>query len=370
MSDATAPDPIDRLIRKAAASPRVIGLGGGLPSEKQFPRKELAAAFVAALKRQGSPALQYGWPEGQEPLRVWIARRLRERGATVAADDVIITNGAQQAIALAAGLALRKGAPIAVEDASYPAALDLFRSRRLRLTSLSEGRAAYLMPAVNNPSGMALSSAARATLLARRVPLIEDDAYADLNFAGRESRPFLADAPDRTYHVGTMSKTLCPGLRVGWLVVPHSRRQRAVKTKQDVDLQANSLAQAVVDHYLSNHDFDARLRVLRRFYQRRAARLSEAVHKTLPNWTFDFPAGGFCLWIQTDAAVDEKRFLERAVAEGVSFDLGSTFLRHHDRREPNRLRLSFSYEDPTKFTEGVRRLARAWRWAVKSARAR
>jgi 2-aminoadipate transaminase len=359
---------LDRLIRTAAASPRVIGLGGGLPAEAQFPRDELATSFVNVLRRHGSPALQYGWPEGQQHLRAWVARRLLERGAKVEPDDVVITNGAQQAIAIAASLVLRKGDSVGIENASYPAALELFRARGLALTSLTGGRAGYVMPAISNPSGLPLSLDARAALLARRIPIIEDDAYADLAFAGRPSPPLLAEAPDRTYHVGTMSKTLCPGLRVGWLVVPRSRRVRAVKLKQHGDLQANSLAQAIVDDYLSRVDFDARLQMLRRFYRRRAAQLADAVRKTLPSWNFTFPEGGFCLWLQADAAVDERGFLERAIAEGVSFDAGSAFRLRPRPGDPTHLRLSFSLEKPAKFAAGVRRLARAWRRAVKAGR--
>ncbi|HEY0709332.1 MAG TPA: PLP-dependent aminotransferase family protein [Polyangia bacterium] len=363
----TAPASIDQMIRTAAASPRVIGLGGGLPAEAQFPREALAASFLRVLQRQGSPALQYGWPEGQEPLRMWVAQRLQRRGATVDPDDVIITNGAQQAIAIASGLALRKGDVIGVEAESYPAALDLFRSRGLRLGSLRHGRASYVMPGISNPRGRPMPDDQRAALLAQSGAIIEDEAYADLDFAGHTVEPLLVAAPERTYHVGTISKTLCPGLRVGWLVVPRARRERALEIKQTVDLQSNSLAQAIVEDYLSHVDFEARLRVLRRFYRKRASQLAEAVRKALPSWSFSFPEGGFSLWLTTDATVDEKRFFERAIAEGVSFDLGSSFVRRR-LPGPTQVRLCFSAEKPGKFVEGARRLARAWRWAVKSAR--
>jgi 2-aminoadipate transaminase len=365
---------LDRMMRKAAASPRVIGLAGGLPSEVQFPRDDLAASFVRVLRRQGSPALQYGWPEGQPSLRERIAARLAARGAPVSADDVIVTNGAQQAIALAIALAVPKQGTIGIEAASYPAALDLFRAQGHTLASLHDGHAVYVMPAVGNPGGQPLPAASRAAIVARRVPVIEDDAYGELIFDAGGARdavppPLLAEAPARTYHVGTFSKTLCPGLRIGWLVPPRARRSRALRLKQNDDLQSNSLAQAVVDDYLAHVDFDARLLVLRRFYRRRAARLAEAVRKQLPSWRFDFPAGGFSLWIETDALVDEARLLERAIAEGVSFDLGSTFMARPEPGAPTRLRLCFSFETPGKFEEGVRRLARAWRWAARSARA-
>ncbi|HEY0714791.1 MAG TPA: PLP-dependent aminotransferase family protein, partial [Polyangia bacterium] len=148
-----------------------------------------------------------------------------------------------------------------------------------------------------------------------------------------------------------------------------SQRRKARDIKQAVDLQSNSLAQAIVEDYFARVDFDARLKVLQRFYRRRAHQLAEAVARVLPSWQFDFPDGGFSLWVKTDAIVDETRFLARAIDEGVSFDIGSAFTRRRPAG-PNFLRLCFSAERPARFLTGVERLARAWRWAVKSAKAR
>jgi len=356
---------VDQLMRQAAATPGVIGFGGGLPAEAQFPRDELARSFVRVLRQQGSPALQYGWPEGLDTLRARIAARLRARAPTLQldADDVLVTSGAQQAIAIAVQLLSSAGDQIGLDPESYPAALDLFRARRLQAVALGQGRAAYVMPAVANPSGLAMSAAARVALRARQQAIIEDDAYADLRFHGAAEAPLLADerARARTFHVGTFSKTLCPGLRVGWLIAPRRLRRRALRLKQTNDLQSNSLAQAVLDDYLAHHDFDARLAVLRRFYRRRASRLAEAVRRALPGWHFVFPEGGFGLWLQTDDAADEVRLLRAAIAEGVSFDAGSQFRWARAAGQPLAMRLCFSLARPADFEEGARRLARAWR---------
>jgi 2-aminoadipate transaminase len=318
------------------------------------------------LKANGAPALQYGWVEGQEPLRKLVAQRLVARGARVQADDVIITNGAQQAISIAVQLVTGAGDSIGVQPASYPAALDLFRARKLALSTLEKGRASYVMPGVGNPDGRALPAKTRAALLSGRRPIIEDDAYGELRFSPTPGPPLLLnEQPARTYHVGTFSKTLCPGLRVGWLVVPPRRRAHALRLKQNDDLQSNSLSQAVLADYLAHNDFDARLVALRRLYRRRAQRLAEAVQKALPGWRFNFPEGGFCLWIEADAAVDETRFLELALAEGVTFDGGSAFHAQPVAHRATHLRLCFSFEDPARFREGVARLARAWRRAQR-----
>ncbi|HEY8925755.1 MAG TPA: PLP-dependent aminotransferase family protein [Polyangia bacterium] len=359
-------------IRRAAAAPGVINLGGGLPADAQFPRAELSAAFTRVLQAGAGQALQYGWVEGQAQLRDRIAERLRARGARVSADDIVVTNGAQQALSLATDLLLPAGAKVGVEAATYPAALTLFRSRRLTPVALPDGRATYVQTTLNNPTGTALPEEDYRSLARRRSAVIEDDAYGDLTFVPDGRAPFLVTAPRRTYHVGTFSKTLCPGLRVGWLVVPRVARERARHLKETDDLQANSLAQAVVNDYLGHVDFDRRVEVLRRYYRGRAARLAEALHRAVPAWRFRFPQGGFCLWIETDAAVDERRFAELALEEGVSFDPGSDFQVGRAAGAPTTLRLCFSYVSPARFGAGARRLARAWRRAVvkRSTRSR
>jgi 2-aminoadipate transaminase len=363
---------LDELQRRAAADPRVIGLAGGLPNKGQFPRRALARSFLRAVRQAGTPALQYGWPEGSERLRAFVADRLRARGADVVATDVLITSGAQQAIAIALELTCRAGDRVAVDAETYPAALDLLRARRLRpvarADALDGARAAYAMPALGNPRGLALDAAARGALLGSALPIIEDDAYADLRFDGPAPRPLLADAPGRVFHVGTLSKTLCPGLRIGWLVAPRRLRRRALVLKQGDDLQASSLAQAVVEQYLAGGadgpgtDFDARLVRLRRFYWRRAALLARALRRHLPGWRFAAPEGGFAIWAEADAVVDDVALLERALAAGVSFDPGSAF-RPSSAGKPTAMRLCFSLAPATALDEGVRRLAAAWRRA-------
>lgn len=351
----------ERLIRRAATSPGVINLGGGLPSEQQFPKEALAASFIRVLGTHGSASLQYGWAEGQESLRAWIAARMRARGAKVEADDIIITNGAQQAISIATRLLLRSGDAIGTEPATYPAALELFRERRLAIVPLGGGQATYVMPTVSNPRGGPLTAAQQAVLLASTTPIIEDDAYGELRFASRAAPPLVARLRERTFHVGTFSKTVCPGLRVGWLVTPRSHRTAARRAKQNDDLQANSLAQAVMDDYLARTDYDQRLARLRRFYQARAERLAAAFGRWLPSWRFRFPKGGFSLWLQTDGVVDERLLLETAIEEGVSFDLGSTFQAGPgDGNRPVRMRACYSFVAAGELATGVRRLARAW----------
>jgi len=371
-------DRIEAIQRRTAGDPRVIGLAGGLPSEAQFPKRELADSFCRVLAQSGAPALQYGWAEGFESLRELIASRLRARGATAAAGDVIVTSGAQQAIAIALEVICKPGDRLGVAPETYPAALDLLRERRLVPVASATGvRAHYAMPALGNPSGERLDAAARDALLADGVPIIEDDAYADLRFDGTAPPPLLAAAPAQVFHVGTLSKTLCPGLRIGWLVAPARFRKRALRIKQGSDLHANSLTQAIVEDLLgatsgrAGLDFEARLVRLRRFYRARAAALARALRAHLPDWRFSDPEGGFSIWARAghdpDEApgIDEKALLEAAAEEGVMVDPGSIF-RPSRSVAPIALRLSFSAVPPASFDEAIRRLARAWRRVTRA----
>lgn len=354
---------IDRLQRRACVLPGVIALGGGLPAPELFPRAMLSRAFLRAIQR--TDGLQYGWPEGTLGLRDWVAQRLRDRGAVVSADEVIVTSGAQQALAIATEVLGERGRAMEVDAESYPAALDLFRGRGLRLRpargALADSvAAAYVMPGVSNPRGHGLSPARTRALLARNAPLIVDEAYSELRFDGQIERPILADARDRAFHIGTLSKTLCPGLRVGWLVPPRRDLEAALAAKRDLDLQAASLGQAILDEFLARDDFDARLARARKFYRRRAERLLCALRRTFPSFSISEPEGGFSVWVETDEEGDDRELLSIATDHGVSFDPGRLF-RHDESSSPMAMRLCYSATSIPDLEDAVARLSRAFR---------
>lgn len=354
-------DRIDRLQRKSAKNEGILSLAGGLPADELFPRKKLASAFLAVVSRPNSAALQYGWPEGSEGLREWIAHRLNARGAMVRADDVIVTSGAQQALAIAVDLVGIDGRMVATEDETYPGALDLFRDRGARTVAGIRRDAAcmYVVAGASNPRGLPLSTQRRAELLAAGAPLLVDEAYAELRFDGRVEPPFLVQARDRTFHIGTFSKTLCPGLRVGWLVPPLHLLADALRVKRDLDLQAGSMAQAVVEGYLALGDFDSRLVRARKSYASRAGRLVRALRRWLPGTRWVEPEGAFAVFVETDlTGVDEAHALAIANAHGVSYDPGSMF-RPGAEVDPFAFRLCYSSLAGDKIEEAVRRLATA-----------
>jgi 2-aminoadipate transaminase len=360
---ASAASRVERIQRSAAARSNVHSFAGGLPDPKIFPRVGLTHAFLRALGH-GSAALQYGWPEGQPELRKFIAGRLRARGCSVHAGDILVTSGAQQAIAIATQLVFRTSKTIRLDPETYAGALELFRARGLDITvDLKRAAGAYVMPQIDNPRGQIMSAAVRSQLveMARRrnLMLIEDDAYADIVFHGEPTSPLLAEAPESTFYVGTFSKSLCPGLRVGWLVPPRPYLERALEAKRESDLQANSLAQSILAEFFSRYDFDARIVKARRLYQRRAARLADSLRRHLPEWTFDEPKGGFSIWVDTGEGGDDATLLERAVSLGVSFDPGSIF--RVSAGGTLSLRLSYSCLTEPSIEEGVKRIARAWK---------
>ncbi|HKO53094.1 MAG TPA: PLP-dependent aminotransferase family protein [Polyangiaceae bacterium] len=348
--------------RIAAQDPQVISLAGGLPNPALFPRRALSRAFAEALHDPNCPALQYGWPEGSARLREFIAKSLQARGAAVQPENVLITSGAQQAINLALSAAVRAGDLIGVERESYPAALEAIRSAKGELVGLEDAvRAYYVMPGISNPRGLPLDATVRHALLHRsrvqKAIIIEDDAYTDTAFDGRPSRPLLADAPERVFHVGTFSKTLAPGLRVGWLVSPPRFHKELLDAKQTMDLQANSLAQTILESYLRTGEYTRHLKRIRRDYAARARKLALHVRRHLPQFRFRAPAGGFSLWLESDLRGDEEALYEAALRCGVTFDRGAPF-----RISPVStlsFRLSYSAVGEGEMEAGVSRLASA-----------
>ena len=360
-STASPLDPPDLLARRAAAKRGLISFAGGLPDPALFPKRQLGQAFIAALQADPAGALQYGWPEGSLELRQHIARQLAARGATVEPERIIVTSGAQQAIQIAVSV-VGERPHIAVERESYPGALDLFRSARATLRAIDEdAQLYYVMPAVSNPRGQSMPAAERLALLERarrcRGYIIEDDAYAGTEFSRTSEPPLLARRPERVFHVGTYSKTLCPGLRIGWLVPPRKLAKLALKRKQATDLQANGLSQALLAQYLRTNHFEHLQRRARAYYRRKLQRLLRAVKSELPQLECSVPSGGFSLWLTRKLQLDEARLLEIAVEQGVSFDLGQQF-----RTAPATdmaIRLCFSAVPEKDMPAGVSRIAKA-----------
>jgi 2-aminoadipate transaminase len=361
---------IDDLHRVAARRAGTLSLAGGLPLSSLFPRHLLSRVGSEATRDPSGAALQYGWPEGNEGLRRWIAADLRRRGADVNADDVIVTSGAQQALALTVSVLpeVRKSIDVATE--TYPGALELFRRAGSLASDARNACVSYVVTGVGNPSGVDITPAERDELLASGRLLVVDEAYAELRFDGNVGRPLCADAPDHVFHVGTFSKTLCPGLRVGWVVGPARFRPSLLAAKRNADLQASTLGQDMLEKLFERFDWHEHLVQARKAYSRRLERLMHSVRRRLPSFSFREPEGGFTLFVRSDDPhLDEVDVLERATAFGTSFDPGSLF-----RRDGSAglfaMRLSPCNVPETAIDRAVARVARALEGRGERARYR
>jgi 2-aminoadipate transaminase len=352
------PARIEELQKQAAERDDVIGFAGGLPASDLLPREELARA-LAEVATTDDAALQYGWPEGTPDLRAWVARRLAARGATIDPERVIITAGAQQALAIATHVLGDRS--IAVGDATYQGALDAFGPR----AAARGDDVRYVIAGVANPQGTPQEPSGELLDSARE--LIVDEAYAELRFDGRVLPPLIGQAPERVWHVGTVSKTIAPGLRVGWLVPPDRHHTAALDFKHEADLQTASVSQIALARLFDLLDFDALLAKARTVYAARAVALAEALRRHAPDLRFTDPIGAFSIWIETGEHGDEIALLEAALEEGVMFDPGSYFRPVRDGDLA--LRLCYSNAPVERFDEGVQRLGRALaRWRERSVR--
>jgi 2-aminoadipate transaminase len=342
---------ITELAERSATIPGVLRLGGGLPANELLPRAELATA-LADVTSASPDALQYGTARGSAAIRAWITRRLADRGAHVDADRVIITAGAQQALAIAGSMVANWR--IDVGDATYACAIDAFAQGGAHVVR-SGGDVHYVIAGVSNPHG--IDKVDRIALLRTGDPLIVDEAYAELRFDGRVPRPLLADAPDRVWHVGTISKTICPGLRIGWLIPPPGALSAALQRKMALDLQTASISQAAFARFLATVDYDDIIARARMVYAQRAARCVDAIRRHVDGISITEPEGGLSIWVETLDRGDDVELLETAISEGVTFDPGSSFRPGDTDRIC--MRVTFSNLAPELFDPAARRLGRA-----------
>jgi 2-aminoadipate transaminase len=358
--------------------PEVISLAGGLPSPHAFPVEAIATAAAEVLQEGAEAALQYSTTEGDPMLRAWVAQR---SPVTTVLDEVLVTNGSQQALDLLVRATVEPGGTIALADPGYVGAIQAFRQAGaalagipadgdgLRVDVLADRLAAGLRPVLvyvvaefDNPSGATLS-AERRRELARLADhygflIVEDDPYGALRWAGSRL-PALRTLSERVVTLGTTSKILAPGLRVGWAVAPAPLAARLVVLKQAADLHTASLNQAIAVRVLTRPGFlEPHLDGLRERYHRQSEALQDGLRARLGDRVaFHAPEGGMFLWARLLDGTDTAALLPRALEAGMAFVPGNAFA----VQDPQRcgLRLSFATEDPQALAEAVRRLETA-----------
>jgi 2-aminoadipate transaminase len=375
MEDPRASKVGEQIARARKAS--TISLSGGLPASELLPRVTLAKASVEVLLNPSEiDPLQYGWPEGLEGIRRWVANRMNARGADIVPEDVVVGDGGQGVLSLFARTwawlkrsEIAQGVPVrvAVDDETYASAIKedvLGRFELVRSDEKADLR--YLVYPISNPHGVDLVGPRREALLARGDHLLVDEAYGDLRFDGYTRRPMCADAPDRVWQVGSFSKVVGPGLRVGWLIPPRAYRQMVVDRRSGTSLQTGTFPQAVLARWLESNDYDDLVNRSRRLYSERAEQLVFSLRKRLPSWHVVPPEGGLTLWVETDLEGRDAEFIKYVSTYGVTVDPGSSYRAFPPISKRMALRLSFSQEPLVRLEEGVRRLA----YAAKSFRRR
>ena len=363
------------------ANRSVIGFGGGLTAPELFPAAELAECLGRVLADRPSSALQYGPTEGLAALREAVSVRLSQRGIDVAADGLLITTGSQQGLDLLAEAFLMKASPVVIEAPTYVGALQALSAHEPTFTSFSideEGMEVdalegwvrahgrpdliYTVPTFGNPSGVTMSRRRRERLieLADRfaVPLLEDDPYSELAYDGEPPIAMRAmPGGEHVIHVGTFSKVLAPGIRIGYVVAPRAVLERLILMKQGRDLHTDALAQNMVAEYCTRFGLEPHIERLRAAYRERRDAMLAALRRTMPasvSWTQ--PSGGMFLWLTLPAGLVARDLLRTAVAAGVSFVPGTAF--HADGGGVNSMRLNFTSSSLEEIARGVGILGR------------
>ena len=366
---ATGPDPLlpGTLAFTGAGDPRL------------YPVAALSRTVREVLRSDGPAALEYGrLATGHEPLRETIVEVLASQGLRTTAAQVLVTTGSQQALALACQVLLRPGDAVVVEEPTYNLALDLFRARGQRVVTVPVDAAGmrvellepvlqthhpkllYTIPNFQNPSGASMSGPRRARLLALadryNVPIVEDDYVGDLRYEGRSPPAVKAlDAAGQVIYLGTFSKLLMPGLRVGYLVADGPVYHRLAEHKRVQDLSTAPLMQRVLDRYVTVGRYQAHLRRTVRHYRRRRDALMAALADQLPEVSAPTPKGGLFAWATLPDGLSSQVLRAHAREEGVDFAPGGWFFPEPAAGD-RFLRLNFCTLTPDEIVEGVRRL--------------
>ncbi len=371
-----------REILKLTQMPEIISFAGGLPNKVYFPVDAVRKATDKVLTEHGREVLQYTTTEGYDPLREIIAARYRAKGLDVTKDDILIVSGSQQALDLAGKAFLDTGDPIVIEKPGYLGAIQAFSifSPTFHEVSLNpdgidtaELEAAlkkykpkffYATPNFQNPSGLTYGLENRkntADVLKRNDGvIIEDDPYGEIRFLGEDMPPIKKFAPDNGILLGSFSKIVAPGLRIGWACAPKPVMEKLVIAKQAADLHTNFFAQRVLCQYLQDNNIDEHIEKIRAGYLAQRTAMVNAMAEFFPeNITYTQPEGGMFLWVTLPEGFSAMELFDIAVKYKVAFVPGEPF--YADGRKSNSMRLNYTCSDEKTITDGVKRLSAAIR---------
>jgi 2-aminoadipate transaminase len=369
-----------RLLPQATSAPSgVISFAGGMPDSALFPTEEFRRVLNRVIREEGSRLLQYYPVGGYPPLRRFLANYLLRHGLEARAEHILIVNGSQQGFDLIARTLLDPGDLVAVEQPTYPRAIQAFRSFGAQLLPVPVGpdgprrellarileryspKFFYCQPSAHNPTGLTIGLDARHRIIdiaaRHQVPIVEDGFDGSLYYGARPAAPMKAlDRHGLVIYIGTFSKILFPGLRLGWLVAPPALRESLEAAKQLADIHTSALLQAAVWHFCERRLLERHVTRIVREYGRRRAVLLAALRRRMPGGVgWSEPQGGFSLLVTLPEGLDATALFPRAVENGVAFTPGAAFF--IEGGGARTLRLSFSSVPLARIDEGVRRLA-------------
>jgi len=360
-----------REILKITERPGIVSLAGGLPSADTFPIEAMRVATERVLRDTPREALQYAASEGYGPLREWVAAELAGHGLHADAGQVLITTGSQQGLDLVGKVLIDPASRVAVESPTYLGALQAFAPYEPEFVAVEgddEGplpealdlargaRFIYLLPNFQNPSGRCVPAARRLALVAKAralgLPIVEDNPYGDLWFDTPPPPPLAATAGDDAIYLGSFSKVLAPGLRLGYVVAPKLLYPKLLQAKQAADLHTPGFNQRVVHEVIKNGFLTTHVPTIRARYKTQRDAMAAALTAHMPpGCRWNAPVGGMFFWLTVPAHIDTTALLPQAVEAGMAYVPGSTFFPHGGHA--NTLRLSFVTASPAQITAAV-----------------
>ncbi|MGO2110326.1 MAG: PLP-dependent aminotransferase family protein [Pseudoclavibacter sp.] len=372
-----------RALFAVASRPEVVSLAGGMPFVKALPEELINSAYATMMRDHGSEALQYGGGQGIPEVREQIMQVMALEGITDASpDDIVTTTGSQHALDLVSKLFLDPRDVVLVESPSYVGAIGTFKSYQAEIVHVdidddglnpealeqsitrlrAEGKRLkflYTIPNFNNPAAVTLSLERRHRILdickREHILVLEDNPYGLLYFGEPAPPAIRSFDAENVIYLGTFSKILSPGVRVGWALAPHAIREKLILAVESSILSPSTFNQWLVTEYLRQSDWQQQIASYRDVYRERRDTMDQALREHLPQLSWTSPDGGFFTWLKLTPELDSKEMLPRAVTELVAYTPGTAF--YADGRGQQEIRLSFCYPTPERIKLGIRRLA-------------
>ncbi|HEX7467008.1 MAG TPA: PLP-dependent aminotransferase family protein [Methanobacterium sp.] len=368
-----------REILKVTENPDIISFAGGLPNPISFPHKEIAEVAAVVLSDFSDEALQYATTEGYRPLRNYIANRYQKSGLEVEPDNILMINGSQQGLDLIGKVFLNRDDLMLIERPTYLAAIQafgLYEPKFVSIPLLDDGidmdvlknrldalnpKLFYSIPNFQNPTGISYSQKKREELgrlfNENNTVFVEDNPYGEIRFMGKDL-PSVMSYLKNSILLGSFSKIVSPGMRMGWIVADNEVMNHLVTAKQASDLHTNFLMQMIVYRYLKGYDVETHLKKIRELYRIQRDCMVSMIKKYFPSdVNYTKPEGGMFLWVTLPDGMSSMELFKVAVDENVAFVPGEAF--YSDNPELNTLRLNFSNSNEKKIEEGIKRLGNA-----------